>query len=400
MLKKLENIIIYLQKANLEEYWTGFDLVAYALYDKNNVYLFNHPKFITQSSYAPKILKWNQQFVGNTLILYDDYPTAIVDMDLFEDNESLYSLLVHELFHGYQFLKNEERFPDEVQGFLYPVLKENVEMRIQEREYLFRAVNSKSRAEREGCINNFVALREKRANQMKDYQLYENLIETIEGPAWYVELKAYYKKSLQPYEKVLEKYGKSLLDHFQSSSNIRASCYSSGLFICLLLEDISPNWQESYFNTEDSLFEFFKQQFSALKKIEINDLAISKETEAIVEFVINNKEKEFKKFSAKPGFHLYIDGHISIKSFDPMNIISLENQFLHKNYLKVGIGNCEYLIQQPVIAYSIEHFRNISRLHLILDKKPVVNSDSLSIDGVGEIIGHYNEQEGVLYVSN
>ena len=80
MLKKLENIIIYLQKANLEEYWTGFDLVAYALYDKNNVYLFNHPKFITQSSYAPKILKWNQQFVGNTLILYDDYPTAIVDM--------------------------------------------------------------------------------------------------------------------------------------------------------------------------------------------------------------------------------------------------------------------------------------------------------------------------------
>ena len=77
---------LHLRRYQTELVQYRLSLLNIKVYDKNNVYLFNHPKFITQSSYAPKILKWNQQFVGNTLILYDDYPTAIVDMDLFEDN--------------------------------------------------------------------------------------------------------------------------------------------------------------------------------------------------------------------------------------------------------------------------------------------------------------------------
>lgn len=34
-----------LVKAKLENYWPGFELVAYAIYDRSKVYLFNHPKF-------------------------------------------------------------------------------------------------------------------------------------------------------------------------------------------------------------------------------------------------------------------------------------------------------------------------------------------------------------------
>ena len=46
-----------LVKAKLDNYWPGFELVAYALYDKSNVYLFNHPKFSNNPRCTYHILK-------------------------------------------------------------------------------------------------------------------------------------------------------------------------------------------------------------------------------------------------------------------------------------------------------------------------------------------------------
>ncbi|MGG0461547.1 hypothetical protein [Priestia aryabhattai] len=58
--------------------------------------------------------------MGNTLILFDGYPTAIADMELYDDYEGLFSILIHELFHGNQYIKSEKRFPDEMLGITYP----------------------------------------------------------------------------------------------------------------------------------------------------------------------------------------------------------------------------------------------------------------------------------------
>lgn len=45
MFEYLDRIAHDLTPTKLKDYWPGFEMVAYALYDKNNVYLFNHPKF-------------------------------------------------------------------------------------------------------------------------------------------------------------------------------------------------------------------------------------------------------------------------------------------------------------------------------------------------------------------
>lgn len=217
-------------KSKLGQYWPGFEMVAYALFDRSHVYLFNHPKF----NMGRKILKWDEQFTGCTHILYEEYPTAIVDLELFEDYESLFSILVHELFHGYQYLKGEKRFPNEILGITYPLSKDNVTLRNLERFNLYHALLENDPQKKQQYLSTFIFLRDERAEKIKEYLLYETLIETVEGPAWYVEFKGFLAKSPFVYEEVLKKYGESLLDQYESTSHIRRSCYSPGLFMCTI----------------------------------------------------------------------------------------------------------------------------------------------------------------------
>jgi hypothetical protein len=128
---KLDNLYDRINH-NINFYWPKFKLVAFALYNRENVYLYNHPKFPSQTK-PYSYFKWNKQFNGaNTLILYEDYPTAIVNLDYYDDIESIYSIVIHELFHGFQHLKEEKRFPNEMLGITYPLLEKNVEIRNRE----------------------------------------------------------------------------------------------------------------------------------------------------------------------------------------------------------------------------------------------------------------------------
>src|SRR5690625_1333779 len=391
-----DEIIQDLENENWRNYWIGFEAVAYALYDENFVYLFNHPKMTKEPKRDYQILKRDDQFVGCTLILYHDYPTAIVDLDLYKDYASLYSIVVHELFHGFQYIKEENRFADEILGITYPLLKGNIELRNRERTYLYRAVLEKDRMKKKQLLTTFIALREKRATIINSYFLYENLIETIEGPAWYVELKAYWQKSQQEYNSVLKSYGQQLMDHMNSTTNIRRSCYSSGLFICLLLDDFAPDWKESFWEKEETIYDLLKPFSDG--SVQINNIEISPETEKVIDYALKDRENSIERFEQQEGFHLFIEGDITAKSFDPMNIVSFKDKFLHNNFIKVEINNQEYLIEQPVIAYGKGKLQHIVKLHLIVRKKPIENIDSLTIDGIGQIKGKYEKKGDMLHL--
>jgi len=394
--KYVDEIFQDLANENLSHYWTGFESVACALYNKNVVYLFNHPKMEKEPEKNYQILKRDDQFVGCTLILYHDYPTAIVDLDLYKDYASLYSILVHELFHGFQYIKGEKRFADEILGITYPLSEENIELRNQERTYLYRAVFEKDRIKKKQFLTTFIALREKRATIISNHLSYENLIETIEGPAWYAELKAYLQKSQQEYSSVLKSYGQQLMNHMNSTTNIRRSCYSSGLFICLLLDDFAPDWKESLWEKEETIYDLLKPFSDG--SVHINNIEISPETEKVIDYALKDRENSIERFEQQGGFHLFIEGDITAKSFDPMNIVLYKDRFLHNNFIKVEINNQEYLIEQPVIAYGKGKLQHIVKLHLIVKKKPIENIDSLTIDGIGQIKGKYEKKGDMLHL--
>ncbi|USL45518.1 hypothetical protein [Priestia megaterium] len=334
--------------------------------------------------------------MGNTIILFDGYPTAIADMELYDDYEGLISILVHELFHGNQYIKGEKRFPDEILGITYPLTKENVEIRNRERKNLYNALLETDISKKKQYLNEFISLREKRAEGIKEHLTYENLIESVEGPAWYVEIKAFSEKSLLANDLVLKRYGKNLIDVVESTSNIRRSCYSSGLFMCLLLDELSPDWKESFFGTNATLFDLIKLLNIAPRKQAIEDVQISLETEAAVNFTVESRKKELDEFEEQIGTHLFIEGEIIALFFDPMNIVPFEGRLLHKNYIKVRINNQEYLVQQPSLTYCADGLKNINKLLIVLKDKPLETGDSLLITGVGEIMGQYTIQEDTI----
>ncbi|HDR8183920.1 TPA: peptide ABC transporter permease [Bacillus thuringiensis] len=379
----------------LYELWPGFMGAAFALYNDEHVYVFHHPLFL-KDEYT--VLKWDEQFKGDTCILFKDYPTAIVNMNRYKDYESLLAIVVHELYHCYQYLNKERRFPNESLGFQYPITEENIELRNRERICLYDAVHCNSQAERNNYIKQFIELREQRARFIKEeFITYECMVESIEGPAWYVEMNAYIAVCKNDESKTLRKYSGLILDAYEANYNIRKSCYSSGMLLCLLLDAILPEWKTSFFNSDKSLYAFLKQNINVDLSFN-NEIAISKETKQIFHFVQNEKNKDFNHFYEWKGYHLYIIGNIKLNSFNPMNVNLNGNKALHKTFLSVSIRNKTYMINQPVLSSFEEDFKNITQVHIKMNEKPIETNNGWNVVGIGDIEAEYEEVEGSIFL--
>ena len=162
--------------------------------------------------------------------------------------------------------------------------------------------------------------------------------------------------------------------------------------MCLLLDELSPNWKESFLGTDETLYELIKRLNIAPRKHVTEEVKISPETETAVNFAVESRKKELDEFEVQIGTQLFIEGEIIALSFDPMNIVPFEGRLLHKNYIKVRINNQECLIQQPSLTYCGYGLKNINKLVIVLKDKPLENGDSLLITGIGEIKGQYTIQ--------
>ncbi|WP_440897016.1 hypothetical protein ACS127_03170 [Amphibacillus sp. Q70] len=381
-----EQILCELTPNRLLNYWEGFASTAFAIYDDKDVFLFNHPK-CKQQQYI-KINK-DEQFNACTLILFEEYPTAIVDVTSYETLDQIYSLLVHELFHGYQYLYGENRFPDELIGLTYLVDPKNVRLRILERQTLYDAVITDDPNKLQLYINQFISLRERRAELFEEFVEYENLTETIEGPAHYVELQAL-QDIRQNQVGILDSFSTLLLDRANSQINIRRSCYGSGLFICLLLDKVSKDWQLSFTESSLSLYHFFQKHFSNHQLVPVKLPDNQQEVNTIVDKARELKMSVFEQFNQRQDSKIIITGLIKIIGFDPMNITVIDGKALHHHFVKLKIGNNDYLIQKPVHTTFSDDFMQIETLQFYADAPPEQVGDQLFIDGMGWIKGRIN----------
>ncbi|WP_129407833.1 hypothetical protein [Marinitoga lauensis] len=217
----------------LKDYWNDFKPLPVALYDKKEVYIIGFPNNLEGFKKENDIFigKWNSKFLGNSAIKYDNIYIAIFDLTTLNEYttfEKLYSLIVHEIFHGFQLTNNDKRFANEFLFFQYPFKTKNIALRLEERKYLLKAVFENNKKEN---IKKFISYREKRRELIKDFLNYELGLESIEGTATYVEFKALADISDLPEQFLLAQFGKNLNDIFEYK-NFRHSCYSSG---CILL---------------------------------------------------------------------------------------------------------------------------------------------------------------------
>ncbi|MEC1179576.1 hypothetical protein P9B03_13840 [Metasolibacillus meyeri] len=385
----LERILKNLPFKQLEDYWGEFKPVAFAIFDDKEVFLFNHPK-CKEEPYI-KLVK-TEEFYACTCILFEGVPTAIVDTSLYDSFEVIYSLLVHESFHVFQHLSEESRYPNEIVGFNYPIDFKNIQLRIIERKSLFEAYITTDLIERRKKINEFITYREKRLELFSDYVEYENLIETIEGPAFYVEYQALKDISCSK-ENVINKYAEQLLDNNLSHINIRGSCYNSGLCICLLLDGISEEWKMKFAKSKLDLYHFFREVYSTYNPTELIIPDNSEEVAEIMNIAQKNKLTAFNRFNESEGIKLTISGSIKIVGFDPMNITQLNMQAIHHNFLKLSVNNKEYFIDKPVFTTFENNFRDVQLIELFLDEPPIHIGNRLIIKGIGEFEGSIISKE-------
>lgn len=379
-----EKILMGLPTMDFEKYWDGFHGNAFAIYNADEVCLFNHPKCAGNSYISiPK----TDQFVSCTYIFFEEVPTAIVDIRYFDSFEDIYSLIVHESFHTYQNSLGESRFPNEAIGPAFPADFQLIQLRILERKVLFDAVMQGSNGH---LLDEFIALRDERLRLFPAVVEYENRVETIEGPAFFVEYQAL--REIDDSETALQRYSNLLLNAEDSHVHIRKSCYGSGLFLCLLLDQIASRWQDDFMHSELDLYHFFKKLKPDYRSAPISLAGNKDEVNYIIEKMQQQKKDAVQSFNDHSGIKLTLTGTIQSAGFDPMNLVIHGNQALHKHFLKIRIGSNEYFIDGPVLTLFDDDFMKIKTLEVFLKEPPARSSgDSLEIEGMGTFTGHIDD---------
>src|SRR5690606_1728486 len=106
----------------LYNFWKNFQAYEFALYNKEKAYFSNG-----------KVIDWNNRFIGNTAIKYEDNYIAIWNLDTIEtiDIDVLSASMVHEMFHAYQYEQQEKRWPKEIDGLFYEYNPENLSIKLE-----------------------------------------------------------------------------------------------------------------------------------------------------------------------------------------------------------------------------------------------------------------------------
>ncbi|WP_143609923.1 MULTISPECIES: hypothetical protein [unclassified Thermosipho (in: thermotogales)] len=94
-------------------------------------------------------------------------------MDKLETFPFFYSKIVHELFHGFQFLNKDKRFANEFLAFQYPFTLENIALKILERKYLLKSVFETNKQLKTEYVKKFISFREKRRHLINNFLDYE-----------------------------------------------------------------------------------------------------------------------------------------------------------------------------------------------------------------------------------
>ena len=205
---------------NFSSLWTGFRPLKFALYNDEECFF--------DGQFIPK----TNAFMANTSIQYEGEYIAIWYLTQETDLDILASKIVHEMFHGYQMLHQESRFPNDLEALLtYEYSKENLSIKLTENHLIKQLLKDFD----QGQYNKLLSLRHYRLLHFPFEYSYESAVEQIEGTATFVELNALLQIAPDKYQRKI----KEMLANINQPSNffpIRIISYSIGALILLLLK--------------------------------------------------------------------------------------------------------------------------------------------------------------------
>lgn len=363
---RLERLI---NSVKFTQLWEGFTKKKFAVY-KEKIFFINDNCNINldlkkkNDCYIGIV---DERFIGNTAIKIDDEYIAIWNYKTISKNindAKLASLLIHEMFHCFQYENNEKRFPNELQGLDYPITKENISLRMLERKYLMDSVFEKDERKRKEYLSNYFSLRTKREKLIGDFIKYEKAIESVEGTAVYVEFKAYDQLVKDSNNKILKDLIKGFTDINQRNLKVRHSTYNQGLLLGLIADKYISNWTSKFMISQLYLSDFVFNELNILD-IEVCDYNdIDYKQEEIEECIIKwNKDRDFvfEEFEKNNKGNILEEG-FEITAFDPMNVIKIENVIIHKKFLRIKSNGKEQVLKGPIKTIIGENIFDVKKI--------------------------------------
>ncbi|MBN2790857.1 MAG: hypothetical protein JXR69_11750 [Candidatus Delongbacteria bacterium] len=334
--KIIKEIDILINSLDFSALWPEFRKFKFALYDEKNYYM---------DGYVGEI---DERFMGNSAIKLGNEAIAIWNMSMsaeYKSDEKITSGIVHEMFHCFQGQYGEKRHANEILGIDYPIELENINLRSLERKLLYNSAIEVNKTQKLELLKEFFNVRAEREKILSEFIEYEKAIETFEGNAVFVEFQAL-KQMSQDKDSMLVEFLNGFTDISPSNLAIRRSSYFQGMVLCMIADDLIPEWKIEFQNSDLYLSDFI------LNKLNIVIVPAKKEY-LISEDVINciaeweeNIDKEFNNFNSSDNIEKL--ENVSFAGFDPMNILKRGNEYLHKHFLKINQDGVDNMIKGPV----------------------------------------------------
>ncbi|NLV36802.1 MAG: hypothetical protein GXY17_09050 [Clostridiaceae bacterium] len=204
-----------------DDLWRGFQPFKFALYDDY--------KCFYNGSYIDK----PKEFVANTSVFYEGQHIAIWHVMEPMDPIILATKIIHEMFHAFQNIRGESRFPKELEALCeYQYDEVNLSLKYEENRTLLLLLEN-------FCHEAYLEFLSYRAFRRKKYPYefrYEASVEEIEGAAQYVEFNALNQLSEELFAESIVQLKERILvaeDVFP----IRVRCYDVGTLFFQVLKN-------------------------------------------------------------------------------------------------------------------------------------------------------------------
>ena len=317
--------------------WEGFRPLKYALYNDNECY-FN-------GKYIPK----TDEFLANTSIKFNGEMIAIWNMKEDIDPIIMTSKMIHEMYHGYQSLKEESRFPNEFEAVLnYKYNPQNLGIKLLENKLIVELLESFDKDKFEYLLS----LMKYRYNHFKYEFMYELKVEQIEGSANNVELNALKQLSKVEYQKKLQKMKENILNP-KNLFPVRVISYDIGALRMEILKINNIEFNESF---NDMLYiEGLLMDVEEASNFDFDVL-----NDFVVEF---NNEKNMIVENALDKNEIIAE-NTQLLGFNVYNALSVEKYIISRYFVMYGDEN-QSIVQYGDFVIELLDGRNINKIYKI-----------------------------------
>ena len=318
--------------------YKGFHSCDFALYNQEYVY-FNQ-----------RIEKFDERFIGNTTINYNGENIAIWNLEFgIEDDQIFASKIIHEMFHTYQMNQKEIRFPNEFLGLHYNYDKHNLSWKYNETMFLVDAYTNKSM----DSFKKFISSRKDRELQFKNETEYEYKIETIEGMARFVELKALAQLNIEKYQKEMC----NMINNISIPDNyipIRTICYNIGALILITAEQFGIAIDHKIGLEQCPIFHIVSADIKKHCSYElksINTIFVNqyiKKMENVITEILNNPHE--------------IIPCDALTGLDPMNTFKRREYYIFQHFVRIKYKEIETNIFGETLG-KIDELGNVTQIY-------------------------------------